>query len=128
MSRAVLSGPTLDRLRQLQQDNMPYRCDILAPPSEKAGTNGQPSKELVLIASDVPCGCSPVQPSEFPVPIGGQLTTRKPVWKVSLPYGTVAYLDYTLRVTDDRQTHDLNIVSKVPHHPNATAEIFYCSE
>lgn len=125
MRKVVTDGAVL-RLRQVQEDNMPYLADIFGPPSKTATANGQPSKVPVTIGENVKCRVSPIKSEEAEKLVAGQVTSI-PAVRVSFPFGTGLKQDYWLVIKNHPDLSKLSIISKLPIHANSIAEAVYCS-
>lgn len=123
----VLSQKTLERMRALQNGNLPFWADIVGPPDTTAGPNGQPLNPNSSIVRKVRCRVAASDPAEVARFIAGQQTTLD-VLKVIMPLGTPVSKRFTLIITDDRRTYRAKIIGIKPRHANSTAEILYAQE
>jgi hypothetical protein len=124
--RKVVTQSALSRLKKLQEDNMPYKANILSPPSTEATTNGQPSKIPITVAANVRCRVSPIRYEEGVRLAAGQVTAI-PTVRIIFPLNTPIKAIHTIELLDHPDLKKLKVLSKVPRHPNSTAETVYCS-
>lgn len=124
--RKVVTQGALSRLKRIQEDNMPYKANIFSPPSTESTSNGQPSKVPITVASNVKCRISPISFEEGVKFAAGQVTAI-PTVRVVFPLGTPIKNNHWIEMIGHPDLVKLKVLSKVPRHPNSTAETVYCT-